>query len=168
MQIRLVVDLVDKLKLDCRLQTSVLWLFGNELVALFASTIMSRAEMQFIHISDYKDGQSNLDTTTNTLRLQAWQKDNVYRDEESNLENPARTSKLSARKSDNSNSKVRLPFKKVTPNPKTIADLIPKKCGRPRKNHPLDGKTPHKVLINLKIQDFVKAQEQIQKYKEVK
>ncbi len=124
--------------------------------------------MQPIHTFGYKNEQSNLDTTANTLGLRARQKNNVYRDEKSNLENPARTSELSARKSHNPNSKIRLPLKKVTLNPKTTADSLPKKRGRPKKNNPLDRRTPYKIVINLKIQDFVKAQEQIQKHEEGK
>ncbi len=150
MQIQSVVNLADELKPDYRLKTSVLWPFGNELVALLASTIMSKAEMQPIYTSGYRDEQSNLDTTANTLGLRARQRDNIYRDEESNLENPARTSELSARKNNNPNSKVRLLLKEVTPNLKTTADLLPKKRGRPRKNNPLDGRTPYKVVIYLK------------------
>ncbi len=168
MRILSVVDLADELKPDCLLKTLVLWLYGNELLALLVSTIVSRAEMQPINTSGYRDEQSNLDTTANTLGLQARQTDNVYKDEESNLKNPARISELSAGKSDNLNSKVRLPLKEVTSNPKTTVDLLPKKRGRPRKNNPLDGKTPHEVVINLKTQDFVKVQEQVQQHEEGK
>lgn len=97
--------------------------------------------------------------------MQAQQKNNIYKGKELNLENLARTS---TRKSNNVNSKVRLPLKKIVSNLKTTADLLPKKREQPTKNNPLDRKTLHKVVINLKIQNFVKIQEQVQKYEEKK
>ncbi len=144
------MDLADKLKPNCWLKTSVFWLFGNEFVALLAFTIVSRAETQPIHTSGYKDEQSNLDIIASTLGLQARQKDNVYRDEKLNLENLAKTSELSAGKSNNPNSKVNLPLKEVTPKQKTTVDSLPKKRRRPGKNDPLDGRTPHEVVMNPK------------------
>lgn len=63
------MDWTNKLKPDCLLKTLVLWLFGNKLVALLTSTIVSKVEMQPIHTSDYRDKQFNLDTTTNILGL---------------------------------------------------------------------------------------------------
>lgn len=59
-------------------------------------------------------------------------------------------------------------MKEVTPKPKTIADLLLKKRGRPKKNNLLNRRIPHKVVINLKTQDFVKAQKQIRKHEEEK
>ena len=56
----------------------------------------------------------------------------------------------------------------MTLNPKNTADSLPKKRGQLRKNDPLDEKTLHKVVINLKIQDFIKTQEQVQKHEEIK
>lgn len=125
--------MADKLKLDYLLKTLVLCPFENDLVTLFASAIILRAEMQPIYTFGYRDEQSNLDIIANTLKLQAQQKDNVYRDEKSNLENPAKTSGLTARKNDNPNSKVRLPLKKMVLNLKTTTDSLLKKRGQPKK-----------------------------------
>lgn len=80
MQIWLIIDLVEKLKLNCLLKTLVFWLFKNKLVVLLISTIVSGAKVQSTrqklllstkHIFGYTDEESNLNTIIEIPRWEA-------------------------------------------------------------------------------------------------